>query len=176
MPCVIDARIAHSVLVLPLVSTCLADPVHDRDVAQLGGETPGVPAGPLHRPGQPCSACHDSEGPATARFSLAGTVYREAATTAALEGATVRVIDWTGAQYATTTNCAGNFFVRDTDFAPSWPVWVKVEYAGQTAEMISAAFRETSCNACHADPASPSTVGHVYLAQAGSVAGEAGCP
>ena len=51
------------------------DPTHDRAVEVLGGEAPGVPEGPLHRPGQPCVTCHGDSGPASGEFSLAGTVY-----------------------------------------------------------------------------------------------------
>jgi len=156
--------------------SCRPDPVHEHDVTKLGNEAAGVPTGPLHRPGQPCGTCHGTQGPAESRFALGGTIYRDPNSASALGGATVRIIDWTGAQYSATTNCAGNFFIRDSDFVPSWPVWVKIEYSGKTAEMISADFRETSCNACHADPAGPSAVGHAYFSEQDAGAPAGSCP
>lgn len=166
-----------AVLVVALTAiSCLPDPIHVQDVDALGGEAPGVPPGPLHRPGQPCGACHGPDGPATTQFTLAGTVYQSPGRPDPLTNATVRFIDWTGAQFATTTNCAGNFFVSGKDFNPTWPVWTKVQALGQTAEMISAAFRETSCNNCHADPADPAAVGHVYLSSTAIPIPEGGCP
>ena len=73
-----------SSLLLPLAVVAAAsggvlscyDPVHDQEVAALGGEAPGVSPGPTHRPGQPCNVCHGGVGPANLRFSVAGTVYQ----------------------------------------------------------------------------------------------------
>jgi len=158
-------RNAVSIVALGLATSCMADPVREAKIAALGGEVHGVHAGPLHRPGQPCGLCHSAEGPAEDAFSLAGTVYQTAAALDPLDGATVRFIDATGAQFAVRTNCAGNFFVPVEDWAPAWPVWLKIEHDGKKQEMRSAVFRETSCGACHVDPASPSTVGHLYLTE-----------
>ena len=61
---------------LVLLLSC--DPVHDDAVSALGGETPGIPRGPLHRPGQPCLVCHDGASGDPAAFSMAGTVFLDA--------------------------------------------------------------------------------------------------
>ena len=140
-----------------------SDPVHDQRVAALGPEVDGVVPGPLHRPGQPCGACHGDEGPADPIFSLSGTVYRASDGEQPLFGVTVRAIDSSGAQYATTTNCAGNFYVTPDQFTPSWPIWLKVEYGATSAEMRSVASREGSCAACHDGDPSPHSAGRVFL-------------
>lgn len=155
--------------------SCAADPVREREMAALGGETPGVPHGPLHRPGQPCGLCHGADGPDTPEFSLAGTLYRTASSRTALPGATIHFIDATGEQHTTKSNCAGNFYVQKSEWTPSFPVWVKMELMDRTVEMTSAIFRETSCSACHFDPASPSSVGHMYFAEDESTLPEATC-
>jgi hypothetical protein len=124
-----------------------------------------VPIGPLHRAGQPCGVCHGPEGPAESDFALSGTLYETPLALAPVEKATIRVIDWTGLQHRTTSNAAGNFFVRRSEYDPIWPLWVKVERADKTVEMRSGIFRETSCGTCHADPATPSTAGHIFLAE-----------
>jgi hypothetical protein len=155
---------------LCLLSACASDPLRERKLAELGDETPGIPVGPLHRAGQPCGVCHGPEGPADSDFALSGTLYETPrALSPLVENATIRFIDWTGRQYRTTSNVAGNFFVRREDYDPIWPLWVKIERSDKMVEMRSAVFRETSCGTCHADPASPSTVGHIYLTEESSL-------
>ena len=149
------------------VSAC-SDPIRTRSVEELGGEDPATPVGPEHRPGQPCLVCHGADGPSNAEFSLAGTVYQRSDTVEPLESATVRFIDSTGAQYRVVSNCAGNFYVGAANFEPVWPVWMKIEWNGMTQEMISPSVREGSCGACHQDPASPATVGHIYMSDQGT--------
>ena len=141
------------------------DPVRERLLDELGDEDPAVPVGPLHRPGQPCLACHGPEGDAEPRFSFGGTVYQTPGSLEPLHDARVRFIDSNGEQYAVTSNCAGNFYSGADNFKPAWPVWMKVEFGEWTAEMVSPSSREGSCAACHGDPASPSSVGHVYLVE-----------
>jgi len=148
--------------------SCSSDPVRAHLLDSLGGETPGVPAGPLHRPGQPCAACHDAEGPAATVFSLAGTVYQDAMTLKPLPDARVHFIDANGKTYDTGVNCAGNFFVMNADYHPDFPVWVTLFYGmnnGQpiSVQMESPIYREASCAICHQDPPSTDTVAHVYL-------------
>lgn len=175
---------ASMLAALALVSvslSCTVDPARERQIAALGGETPGIPHGPLHRAGQPCGLCHGPDGPDQPEFSLAGTAYRGPSSLAPFQNVIIRFIDSTGAQYETTSNCAGNFFVRRSEWSPNWPVWSKLEYlieggASPTViEMTAAIFRETSCSSCHADPASPSTVGHLYFAEDETPLPEAKC-
>ena len=150
-------------LFVGLCAAACSDPVRTRAVDDLGGEDPATPVGPLHRPGQPCLACHGSDGPAESRFSLAGTVYQRSDALDPLDGATVRFIDSTGAQYRVVSNCAGNFYVGADNYEPAWPVWMKIEWKALSQEMVSPSFREGSCGACHKDPATPAMVGHLYV-------------
>jgi len=155
-------------LVLGLVLSACSDPVKSQLIDSLGGEQGGVPEGPLHRPGQPCLACHDGTGPADSVFRLAGTIYQDAMTTKPLQDALVHFEDANGKKFDSGANCAGNFYVRDTDWAPAWPVWVKIVYGTAMGmpvphNMGSPIYRDGSCATCHTDPASVQSAGHVYL-------------
>src|SRR5262245_6092986 len=89
------------------------DPVKDLAVDALGPEAPGVPEGPLHRPGQPCLVCHDG-GEARA-FAMAGTVYLAPDSDLPAPGASVHMADAWGGSAVALANCAGNFFVKPED-------------------------------------------------------------
>jgi hypothetical protein len=147
--------------VLSVVSGC-GDPVHDSSVEALGGEAPGVPKGPLHRPGQPCVLCHSGQGNAPT-FLLAGTVYVAAGSLTPIDGVQVSLIDSLNHQFVATTNCAGNFFVRPQDFSSDAPIWVTMRRDAVFRAMNTAIYRDGSCAGCHSDPASRSATGHVYL-------------
>lgn len=159
-----------------LGASCGPDPLHERDVEALGPEDPAIEPGPLHRRGQPCSVCHGGDGPAKSTFVLSGTVFAVADAGDVLPGATVRYIDWVGAQGAVVTNCAGNFFLRTEQAAPRWPIWLRLEHGDKVADMQSAVFREGSCNACHTATATPKTMGRVYLSEQPFAVLDAGCP
>lgn len=154
------------------LAVACGDPVRDDAISALGREAPGVKPGPLHRPGQPCVLCHDGSGPGDSVFSLGGTVYQNPADRTPLANALVKVIDSKGNTYQTATNCAGNFFVLESDFQPAYPMWVKLVF-GQAGpgpleiKMGSAIFREPSCGKCHTDPVGRESVGHVYFAPVG---------
>jgi hypothetical protein len=142
--------------------TGCGDPVHDRSVDALGGEAPGVPKGPLHRPGQPCVLCHSDQGNAPT-FLVAGTVYVSADSRTPIDGVQVKLIDSLQHQFVATTNCAGNFFVRPQDFSSDAPIWVTMQRDAVFRAMNTAIYRDGSCAGCHADPVSVSSAGHVYL-------------
>jgi hypothetical protein len=146
------------------------NPVVSERQAALGPEQPGVPHGPLHRPGQPCTLCHSASGGNNPEFSLAGTVYKSADSNEPLVGAVVQVIDKDGAQRYLTTNAVGTFYVTTSDWSPSFPLWTSVGYTcGDTAatyvhaDMQTQIFRATACADCHFDPSGPSSAGHIYL-------------
>jgi hypothetical protein len=141
-----------------------ADPAHDAAVDALGPEK-GSP-GPQHRPGQPCVTCHGGSGPASAQFALGGTVYEAQSTTTGQAGVEVDLTDAKGASWHTTTNAAGNFYVRFSDWQPAYPVHnVQLNYPGLPAPttMTSHIGRDGSCADCHHDPAGNASPGHVYL-------------
>jgi hypothetical protein len=143
---------------------CSLDPVHDKAVADLGPEAPGISPGPLHRAGQPCLVCH-SGGNANPAMSVGGTVYAIRSSAAPLAGASVELIDVTGSIAKATTNAAGNFYVEQAAWQPVFPLQVNVSFGELTATMNSIIGRDGSCAACHADPPSRISAGRVYLAQ-----------
>ncbi len=156
-------RLLVVALALAAVAGC-QDPVHDALVASLGGEDPNVPVGPLHRPGQPCLACHDGTGPAALAFGTAGTVFQDANVTIAMASATVTLTDAAGTVTPLLTNCAGNFYIEAVDWAPIFPVHVNVSWGNVSTEMLSHMGKETSCAQCHTgDIMSPSATNWVYL-------------
>lgn len=144
-----------------LVAGC-ADPVLQEQIDALGPETPGVPEGPLHRPGQPCVTCH-REGSIAEPFSVAGTIYQYEDEAVPLRDALVTLRDSEGRGHVTATNCVGNFFVLPGDFRPAYPISVSVAFGDSEARMTSLIYREGSCAQCHAEPAGAQSVGHVYF-------------
>ncbi len=172
-------------LAAALAPAC-ADPVHDAEVSALGPETPGVPPGPTHRPGQPCLTCHGGDGPANATFVTAGTIYQSGYSVTAgtaylpLVAGVVHLIDSTGATYEALTNAVGNFYVTPGAWNPTFPLgdrpvdggqldYISVYPAGmptQGSSMQSHIARGgvyASCSYCHFDPPGPTSPGHVYL-------------
>jgi hypothetical protein len=141
------------------------DPAADAAVSALGPETPGVPPGPKHRPGQPCLVCHGPSGAARSPFSLAGTLYREKGKPAVLGRADVAVTEATGRKFVVRSNCAGNFYVSPVDFTPRAPFWVSVTYLAETIDMESPVYREGSCASCHHEPAGALSAGAVFLVE-----------
>src|SRR5690242_17154492 len=97
---------------LVLAGASCGDPVRDKLVTSLGPEAPNVPPGPMHRPGQPCLACHDADLGSAPPFSLGGTVYVDAMTSTPVADVSVNIVDSQGRSFSTVSNCAGNFFVK----------------------------------------------------------------
>jgi hypothetical protein len=180
-----------ALLPLALCVAACGDPVRSSAIDDLGDETPGVKPGPLHRPNQPCVLCHDGNGPGNIVLAFGGTVYQaQTGPPTPVVGAIVHFRDSAHNEYRTATNCAGNFFVVDGDYNPVPPVFVKVEFSvtlvspagSQVVPVIErmtspmfdtegstvSGLRDRSCANCHADPASTSTVGHIYLAPEGA--------
>ncbi len=172
-------RIGHIALALPLlgvalapVTACTFDPVHQNLVDQLGPEAANIPKGELHRAGQPCVVCHGDEGPANAKFSIAGTVFYGPGTMTngqlfgPLAGTTVYLEDDNQTKFQVTTNCVGNWWVRPQDWQPAFPVLVTIAgptSAGGSAQqsMRSHIGREASCGMCHQVASYPTQPGAV---------------
>ena len=153
-----------------LASSC-GDPVHNARVDALGPEVNGGP-GPTHRPGQPCLACHNDQGPGNTEFSVAGTVYQSAAPSSPpLAGATVTIYDATqeadgGTPHTVVTNSAGNFYIPKSDWTPFFPLHdISITTADLPAPtmMHTVVGRDGSCATCHFDPKSTASHGHIYL-------------
>ena len=141
------------------------DPVLDAQIDALPGEVPGIPRGPMHRAGQPCTDCHSSYGGRSPEFSLAGTVFQKPTNKVAVEGAVVHVVDATFATYDLTSNCAGNFYVTTSQWEPTWPLFITLSDPQTSASvlMLGKIGRDTACASCHVDPAGTDSPGHVYL-------------
>jgi hypothetical protein len=140
----------------------LQDPLERAKVAALGPEDPAIPVGPLHRAGQPCAVCHRVDGLASPH-TASGTVYRDPLDRIAVADVAVTLRDASGRTFTTKTNCAGSFYVKDTEFGPTSPFWVSIQLGEFPWEMSSPIHREASCAACHLDPAGPTSAGHVFL-------------
>jgi hypothetical protein len=150
------------------VAACAAcDPVKDDKIAALGGEAPGVPRGPLHRPGQPCVLCHDGNVGDPPGFTVAGTVYVDPGDLTPAVGAVVSLTDSAGKSFDTTTNEVGNFWVLPHQFTPTYPMKVRVRYKDIGGDagvpMTADVGRDGSCATCHFDPPGPASPGHVYI-------------
>jgi hypothetical protein len=153
-----------SVVVAALAaSTACTDESHDLEVAALGGEAPGVPKGPTHRPGQPCLVCHGGLGPASNQFVMAGTVYEVQGETGGAKGASVQIEDVNGDFYTATTNEVGNFYITTQQWAPTLPAQVMVFQGQNSQQMVTHIGRDGSCAGCHVQPPSPVSPGPVYV-------------
>ena len=157
-----------------ILTTCTLDPVHDKAVADLGPESPGVAPGPLHRPNQPCLTCHD--GSTGTAMSVGGTVYGVLGDATPLEGASVTLTDATGSVFAATTNAAGNFYVAKTDWQPTYPLHAEVALRDVTIAMNTIIGRDGSCASCHVDPASRISAGRIYLVPVAALLPDGGSP
>lgn len=158
-------------LCLVASSGCM-DPVHDDAVKALGDEAPGVPPGPLHRPGQPCLTCHGGEGPADAEFSLAGTAYllQLEPHTPAPPGTTIIIEDVDGVAGTVSANAAGSFWVNADTWRPKYPLKLSLKYGNLTARMNGTVGRAGSCADCHVDSndqvsAGQTSSGRIYVAR-----------
>ncbi len=161
------AIFALAPLLAALTGSC--DPVHDDAKAALGGEAPGVPPGPLHRPGQPCLLCHDGASGDPPAFTLAGTIFVDANTLTAEPGATVTLLGADGKSATATTNEVGSFYLTPDQFTPKVPVHVEsVALGGDSITMHSHIGGNGSCAGCHVDPAGPDSPGHVYFVIVGT--------
>ncbi len=166
----IEAMLPGGVRVLAMMcvtslGSCV-DPVHAQQVQDLGPEDPAVAPGPLHRPGQPCTVCHSTEGPASSIFTVAGTVFDSPEGPGA-PGVEVRMDDSKRSSLANlgklTTNCAGNFFVRPFQWTPIFPIIVAIQSSGRTRAMQGHVSREGSCSACHKTRAFVDSAGRIQL-------------
>jgi hypothetical protein len=156
------AALVSCVASLLAAASCV-DATHDAQVQALGGEAPGVPPGPNHRAGQPCVLCHGEAGPASALFSVAGTVYETQGQTAPAVGADVMLVDSNGKPFTARTNSVGNFFLTPSAYAPTFPLKVTVQQGMLMLPMLGVVGRDGSCAACHANPPGPNSTGPVYV-------------
>jgi hypothetical protein len=129
--------------------TACYDPVHLDAVADLGPETPGVPVGPNHRIGQPCTTCHGGAGPAKLELSVGGTLFTVRGGAQPLAGGVVTVTDPLGDSRTLTSNPSGNFYVAKGDWDPAFPLSIVLEAEGVRKTMLTNIGRDGSCANCH---------------------------
>jgi hypothetical protein len=156
--------LALAAVVAPLAG---CDPVHDDATAALGDEAPGVRKGPLHRPGQPCTTCHDGAIGNPPKFSVAGTIFQDELGKAPAVKAVVTLTDFDNRSHTATTNEAGNFYLQPGEFTPTYPMRVSITYSGTTVLMTSEVGRAGSCADCHTHPAGPTSAGLIYIPAGG---------
>jgi hypothetical protein len=152
-------------VLLATLLSCAEDPVHDAEVTALGDEIPGIPPGPFHRAGQPCTVCHGGEGPASTQFSMAGTVFDSKFSLVGVDHAQILFVDSTGSSPTAPvfTNCVGNFFVTPDMWNPAFPVLVGIQSGQTKTQMLTQISRASSCAECHTDPQSTQGAGHVFI-------------
>lgn len=144
-------------------ATACYDPVHLDAVANLGPETPGIPPGPTHRAGQPCSTCHDGDGPAETELAIAGTLYQVRGREDPLVDGVVTVTDARGDARTMRSNAAGSFFLTKREWEPVFPLRVALEAEGIRREMITNIGRDGSCATCHRDEGDRTLMPGVFL-------------
>jgi hypothetical protein len=108
-------------------------------------------AGSRMNPGRACISCHQDSGEDDAPlFAFAGTVMgdlRDDNLCRGVEGVTVQILDSDDVAVAqTTTNAAGNFFLRNPEVRP---FRVRLLYQGRTREMLGHQDAVGDCMACH---------------------------
>ncbi len=146
-------------------------PVNDQKIADLGGETDGVPPGEFHRPGQPCVLCHGEYEADSPIMAVAGTVFATPSDPVPVEGAIVTLTDSAGSTIQKTTNCIGNFHVTAEEWQPAYPLRAEVECPipgtdqRRRVVMGTRIGRDGSCAACHYGPPSQLSPGWVYCAE-----------
>jgi hypothetical protein len=139
-----------SLLLAALAASCRYDPAQQDIIDALGPET-GTPSA-MHRPGQPCLACHSKYQGAAPEFAVAGTVYSVDVKTKKLVPAKniqIVVLDSMRETHKACSNAAGNFSVLREDWTD--PVFPLSPTAGGLT-MVSLIGRDGSCASCHKLP------------------------
>jgi cytochrome c5 len=107
-----------------------------------------------HNPGTACLECHNGQAAGAPVFTLAGTVYKDAAGTIPKTHATVIVYDGDGNVVKLPTAANGNFY---TQAALAPPYFTAVSQCPATAPMAQN-FSDGDCNSCHSGAASPGRI------------------
>jgi hypothetical protein len=165
---------------LGLVEGCRSDPILETEIRNLESVVPNeAPNGEYHRPGQPCTHCHNDVGSVAPEFSVAGTIFLTKSRPRGAGNVKVILYDSAGQSRVVTTNCVGNFFIgRTKDLAsekediprwdPQFPLKVTVQYTdpgGQTVErkMNTLINRDGSCSGCHFSKGCPDKIAQVWV-------------
>jgi hypothetical protein len=107
-----------------------------------------------HNPGQNCLECHNGQAAGAPVFTLAGTVFKDAAGTIPKTHATVVVYDGDGTVVRLPTATNGNFY---TQAALTPPYFTAVSQCPNTVPM-NQNFVDGDCNSCHNGTAAPGRI------------------
>jgi hypothetical protein len=107
-----------------------------------------------HNPGQNCLECHNGQDPAAPVFTLAGTVFKDAAGTIPKTRATVIVYDGDGNVVKMSTQLNGNFY---TSAALTPPFFTAISQC-PNEEQMNENFSDGDCNSCHSGAAAPGRI------------------
>jgi hypothetical protein len=107
-----------------------------------------------HNPGQNCLECHNGQDPAAPIYTLAGTVFKDAAGTIPKTHATVVVFDANGNVVRIPTTANGNFYTS-AQLTP--PYYTAVSQCPTTVPMQTN-FVDGDCNSCHGATGSPGRI------------------
>ncbi len=149
---------------VPIAAGCLAPSPQEEEPAVQGEYEDGNEE---HRPGQPCLLCHASEGhfpkaPGGETFEIGGTVYGtiDADEKDGLNNVEIIFTDARGNEFSTTSNRAGNFYVREK---PLYPLEVRIRRGSDEQRMKTKIWRNGSCAHCHGPTPGADSIGRVYL-------------
>lgn len=165
-----------AIVCVAIASAGCIDPYLDNLIDELGEEESGFAPSEIHRPGQPCLACHSEYVGEEPQMSFGGTIFAEplGQDLILLEGFTVRLLDSEGQIVNIETNKCGNFYTTVEQFDPAYPVraelWGPSTPNGddlvQLRPMASRIAREGSCGGCHIHPASGYSPGVAFVPSA----------
>jgi hypothetical protein len=125
---------------------CRNDPVPQQIIDALPEEADAPSA--MHRPGEPCLACHSDYEGAQPKLAAGGTVYalNDAGVGVPAPGVLVVLNDSAGDSRSACTNAAGNFLIKSEDWAE---VAFPLRASAGTRQMRSLIGRDGSCATCH---------------------------
>ena len=160
-----------------VVALCVScgDPKRDSIIESLGDEDPGFEESEIHRPGQPCVACHSEYGGADPEMSIGGTLFTDPSRPEheddglqLVPGHLVRIIDSAGKIVDIPTNRCGNFYAEKDAFDFAFPLRAELFREGEDGPerlevMASRIGRDGSCGTCHTFPASPESPNVVFV-------------
>jgi hypothetical protein len=104
-------------------------------------------------------------------MSIGGTVYLVQGQPQPAANATVLIEDINGAFGNATSNAAGNFYIAASAWQPTYPILPQVTLGSVNQQMTTHVGSQGSCGFCHADPAGPTSMGHIYMTIAPSDGG-----
>jgi hypothetical protein len=169
----ISSRISSIALaaLLALTAAACGDPLRDRRIEYLGEDDANFAGTQFHRPGQPCTWCHNSEVGDQPVMTLGGTLFfrPEGLAPYPAGGFVVRLLDSDGKIIRLLANRCGNFWATPEQFEPVYPMRTRILTLNDDGtESVNVGMgtrigREGSCGACHSDPKSAFSPGVVTI-------------